>query len=844
MKNLILEKPNNLNIITKIKLKTFSVFYKMNLKDLNYILFIFNLISNLQILSILFTKFDFWRNYYIEKFFQLIDLSIIINNLEYNTNRILIFISLFYIFLIIFTFFVIENKNNKNILFYFLKFFLSLLCLVFLIPLTNLFLRNIIFTKNYELFYFKDQLCFSNNHFPVFIFSIIGILFLILISYMYFKFFFDPRIETKKFDNRINSNFQIIKLILIIYIIYFLEIFHEDNLVLSFLLVFFIFSFFLVYNFYQKPSFYNESMNRYNFLNYLSFFISSIFLLVKYFLDIENLFIYFLFTLIFLIFLSFFIKTKNKHREILHIHYIKNPQEKISYLYNLMNLILNENKTKTIETLEFLIFNHHFYCQRKNCIFDVNNLKIDKNKDKKEIKSNLDELFKEYIEFNIDKILNDNSYLTDIKIIQIIFLIEIKKEYYEAFEMIKEIEEIIHLNLENQYILYFLKSQLIKKIFLIQNSSEKENTKNKLKSSNIINHNFKMSLEKVVYLYMEFWTLLKQDQPDFKKFIKTGNNISKMLNSIKKEAKQLNFSNKNDLELLLRYSKFLKKILSKNEKANLIIEKISEEILHNEIDSRIYITSFSEIDKIEVPTIILSSKNNKDFLIQKINPKCRKLFGYQKSEFINNNIKMIFPDNLAEYYNEKIILKNFRDGNLNNEKKKRKLNFIGIYKKNEYIFPIVLDIQFFQNLITDKSNLILYFYVIKELKDSAFLILNNNFQITNISHSCEEILGIDVFSYLKNSEINYWIKDFDRIKKNLIKNGISDIKINNCNDLNNNFQDNHFEVQCKTYKGKSIFYLLKFVLKKKSNIFINNINEDILEDFNMKKKNFLRNKKR
>jgi len=53
-----------------------------------------------------------------------------------------------------------------------------------------------------------------------------------------------------------------------------------------------------------------------------------------------------------------------------------------------------------------------------------------------------------------------------------------------------------------------------------------------------------------------------------------------------------------------------------------------------------------------------------------------------------------------------------------------------------------------------------YFFVFEEYNDSAYIILNNKFEIKHVSKNSKEKLGIDRISYLKKPQIDEWLINF------------------------------------------------------------------------------------
>lgn len=124
-----------------------------------------------------------------------------------------------------------------------------------------------------------------------------------------------------------------------------------------------------------------------------------------------------------------------------------------------------------------------------------------------------------------------------------------------------------------------------------------------------------------------------------------------------------------------------------------------------------------------------------------VNHSCANFFGFQKQEINNNNVNMLMPFPFNKIHDD--ILRNFiTNGNTDQLTNREKT----LYGKNKYgyIFQFMLAIKPVYHALKDGLQFIGIIRKEKLLRTQAYLILNDEGVIKELSPTCLTVLGIDL----------------------------------------------------------------------------------------------------
>lgn len=111
---------------------------------------------------------------------------------------------------------------------------------------------------------------------------------------------------------------------------------------------------------------------------------------------------------------------------------------------------------------------------------------------------------------------------------------------------------------------------------MLQSSSYKVDLKtesmNNFRKNNIL-ENFKKSLEKIAYLYNDFWNNLLQHNPEYSKIMRLGRVIQREMKFITENEQWLEFNNPNDFKSLENLAKFWINVAYDKNRGDYILEK-------------------------------------------------------------------------------------------------------------------------------------------------------------------------------------------------------------------------------------------------------------------------------
>ena len=148
---------------------------------------------------------------------------------------------------------------------------------------------------------------------------------------------------------------------------------------------------------------------------------------------------------------------------------------------------------------------------------------------------------------------------------------------------------------------------------------------------------FKKSLEKVAFIYNDFWNNLLQHTPEFSKIMKLGRVIQRETMTINQTSKYLEFNNPNDFKSLENLAKFWIYVTYEKEKGEKTLEKLKNNMnmFKRQEFRSMKISEKQNLGDIQVPILIMSAENEYFCNITNVNSSCAAMFGYVKNELLS-----------------------------------------------------------------------------------------------------------------------------------------------------------------------------------------------------------------
>ena len=777
--------------------KIFSLIQELNLNENNfsfkifkYFYFLFKakkqikiiikyieiIIEAIQFISYIFSTnhFDSWKLdinnlKLISNLTGVFKLSILIQYINYKAYSVILYIFLIFIFflcLIVFVQILIINSSSNDYRFNnIIRLFIDILIIIFYIPITEIILIPIKCVDGKVDGVKNGETCWTYIHYLNMALGILSsILFFIWCIFMInFSFYPFQHLES---TIRINSNNDIIIIIMKLFLILQYLLITNEYISLAILLSVSIIIFFSCkYNSTYNNIYLEMAVNIKNSIvmwSYFTLLISKIF----YQYD-TNEFIYLLVIgYPFIVYLSI-IRIKEKDFEDINftenINNVNNYIRKINFNIRLINSFIEGNRSirnfdenqeqKDIILLKGFIRFHLSLCPKDDCplrkfINNEGNANIQKqcllnymniffNKGFKKFPNSI-RLLIIYIQFNYRNSSNLNKVKTS--------LLKLKT---------------MECSIKDKYIIYCLEQNIQDKKIIKFDYSNK-NEKNNESQLDIIEQKYqklKYLIENSIKLYVEFWGIFSNNITSILN-TNTLYSIGGKLNILLKEInilwenelknKKINIENQYIVQL---YSKFLLEILWDRKKSLEISNKLKYENLNNfHLNDK-----KDKEEKNKKSSIIESLIDNEDFLLfcscdEKGNIKIiqcstslTQLLGYQKYNIIGKPIEIIFPNLLVEeqlkYLEDFIKLssngKNNEEEFLTHEEKdlNKKMKLIIVKNSIGYILPLFASFQTINDNDYSEAHLIKIKMEMKELKSeySYYILTNQDLIIENIS---------------------------------------------------------------------------------------------------------------
>jgi len=783
--------------------KIYYYFYSLFEVKKEYNLFIKSLlilIESIQIISYAFSSvhYNSWKLgtntiKMISNIIEAFRLSIFMKFITYKIYTIISYLLIIFIFVIFLTVILqifIFDSSSKTYKYSsaIIKSLIDILSIIFYIPITEIILLSLKCTNGIISGVKDEQVCWENIHYLNVILGCLGAILLFLWCIFMVTFSFYP-FEKFMSTMRINSNNDIIILVLKLFLILQNLLISNEHISLFILLLISITMAFFCYN----DSTYNNDkleiiINIKNFLIIWTFFIL---LFSKLFeTTIADGFIYLLifgYPIIIILALVIYKNKDYKNTNIRKMQRLNDYVKKAKFNIKLIDYFFEKNKNvkngnETDEELNLILLNgniklHNMSCTNEDCpltkfVNNEGNFNVQKqcllnymniffNHGLKLYPRNF-ELLMLYINFNFTKKFNLNSVKSNLFVLK-----KLKCSVKEKF-IIYCMEQNIK-NVNNNNGLNFNDDK--------DDNSQVDTTEQKYQKLRYL-------IVNSIKLYGEFWGIFSNNVTNnlnTNKLYSLGEKLNVYLSEINNlwenelKNKKINNEYQNVVQL---YSKFLLEILWDHKKSKEVHKKLNDENLNNyNLDKNIENNNNKKLEDLA---------DNQDYLLfadsdEKGNSKIMQssesfshLLGYQKYDIIGKPLGVIYPSILVEgscnYLQKNIqLLNNGKNNKMdlsyreNNSNKNAKL--IMVKNRMGYIFPLLASFM----ILDDNDYSDSYLVKIKmEMKDSkseyAYYIMTNlEFSIENISSSAINLgLSLDIIKkYSMKMDILLRTKDDD-----------------------------------------------------------------------------------
>lgn len=231
------------------------------------------------------------------------------------------------------------------------------------------------------------------------------------------------------------------------------------------------------------------------------------------------------------------------------------------------------------------------------------------------------------------------------------------------------------------------------------------------------------NIEKSAMLHMEFWSQLSEDNPDLNKLNDFGVKIHNSVNSVEDHWAKLQKISPNMPKSMKLYGKFLTEIINDRETGEEYLDRARNLININskKKSTAIHLTGNEDISDNSTPTVFVSGDLEKLGIVTGVNLSCSSMFGYNKSELINRNIKILMPPLYAKSHDQ--YIEHYIQTNemrfINKER------FVFGKHKSFYIFPVFANIKAINNNY-QSLQFVATFRTEKYFKNSAYMITYND----------------------------------------------------------------------------------------------------------------------
>ena len=387
-----------------------------------------------------------------------------------------------------------------------------------------------------------------------------------------------------------------------------------------------------------------------------------------------------------------------------------------------------------------------------------------------------------YIESVFQFGISKNPTDITLRIFYIQFLIGKMNKIHKAYLELNYCEY-LDKNIEIDFIIYRHKKQFSENGDFNFSEEVEEGGLNLLYQNNF--SKFKNLIIKVSFLYIDFWSLLyenqMEEQQDMSVLNDYGNKINIGVEEIHKLFNKLQKIKENKPELLELYSDFLKEIRADYEQSkelNLILDKVQKRLKNDDMDELNWINSFN-IDIYALNNsdknlyLVFDTKLNNFGTILNVSLGLCSILGYNKEELKGKHINLLIPDIFHSSHQSllnKLIVDYQKD-----HRSKKKIDFSKsdsfAVNKSKYLVPfnfkacvISTDSEYFWLLKVNKESSYFTNYNSIDLNDSNYntytIITNKQFIIHYFTSNCVKFFGLKASEIVGVCDISYFIKEF------------------------------------------------------------------------------------
>ena len=296
---------------------------------------------------------------------------------------------------------------------------------------------------------------------------------------------------------------------------------------------------------------------------------------------------------------------------------------------------------------------------------------------------------------------------------------------------------------------------------------------------------FKNLIIKVSFLYIDFWSLLyenqMEEQQDMTVLNQYGNLINLGVEDIHKLFNKLQKIKENEPELLELYSDFLREIRADYEQSNELthtLEKVHKRLKHDDLDELNWLNSFN-IDIYALNNndknlyLVFDTKPNNFGTILNVSLGLCSILGYPKEELKGKHINCLIPDIFHSSHQSLLskLIEEYQKGH----HAKKKIDFTKTdsfaMNKSKYLVPfnfkacvISSDSGYYWLLKVNKENSYFTNFNSIDLNSSNYntftIITNKQFIIQYFTSNCVKFFGLKASEIVGVCEISHFIKEF------------------------------------------------------------------------------------
>ncbi|KAL4452981.1 hypothetical protein ABPG73_000907 [Tetrahymena malaccensis] len=340
---------------------------------------------------------------------------------------------------------------------------------------------------------------------------------------------------------------------------------------------------------------------------------------------------------------------------------------------------------------------------------------------------------------------------TKLRLSYAFFLLERLKKKEDALAQFK-ISLTTKPTFDEQFIIYRYIEMISQSSEEVEDEEEDEEETDVVKKIEFESHlsQFEEYVKLAAIKHKEFWANLKEDNNiALGRLNVLGSGISQYVFKAKDHFTRMVKINSQFPQPFKVYGQFLIRVLNQKEAGLEMIQKGREIALEsgNKVQKKEDLESFKNEP---IPFIVTQKRKAGVTTIQNVNLLFSVFFAYQRDEIIGKDLSYILPnlyvpfhESLIEQFQENVNQSNFRSQYLNNPQQRFAKN------RNGYIFPVIYNVR---PLNEDFTKYCVTLEADQSAKNSIFIIVNDNFEITDFSSSALTNFDLNP-SVLKNQKL-------------------------------------------------------------------------------------------